>query len=302
MIAEFEGLHQDHQNRKRGLEILHALKRKRVHIQHVTGTMGSLKTNNTFPFIVNEVNTAPSKSIRVRDILSNLEEPSKKKQFLTALRTFHANPAHDPHDPHNRPYCVWDLPLTIDGKLASLISIPEEYRDGYVYGKYEDGNLAITATITPPATISEPHIDQPGSASLLIQLLGKKLFVVWPPTPKNLSWLSNKYGIYSGNIFEAALEALETPHCLFLEQGDYHILPPGYIHGVLTATTSAIGGVPVVHHDLRSIAEKVMEWESILLDKRRSGLPQERKTVKNMENGLSEDRKLWAHLDSIKNE
>jgi hypothetical protein len=64
----------------------------------------------------------------------------------------------------------------IDGKF---VWIPEVYHDGYVYGKYEDGNLAITATITPPVMISEPHIDQPGSMSLLIQLLGKKLFVVW---------------------------------------------------------------------------------------------------------------------------
>jgi len=215
------------------------------------------------------------------------------------LNTFHTNPAHDPHDPENRPYCVWDLPLTVDGDLAKLISIPEPYQAGYVYQRYIDGNLAITLTATPPGTISEPHIDQTGSGSHLIELLDRKLFIIWPPTPKNLSWLSNKYGLYSGNIFEAALEALERPHCIYLEQGASYILRPGHIHGVLTATTAAIGGVAVVHRDLRSDADTGIEWETKLIERRRAGLAEERKTVKGLERGLEEDRMLWAQLDEI---
>lgn len=299
MIAGFEALHEDHQNRKRGLDILCELKRKRVHIQHVPGTMDSLKNRNTFPLIVEEVESAPLKSTRCKDILSNLEETSKKKQFLKALNTFHTNPAHDPHDPENRPYCVWDLPVTVDGDLVKLISIPEQYQNGHVYQTYKDGNLEITSTITPPGTISEPHIDQSGSGSLLTELLEGKLFVIWPPTPKNLSWFSNKYGLYSGTIFEAALEALERPHCIYLEQGASYILRPGHIHGVLTATTAAIAGVPVVHRDLRSDADTGIEWETKLIEQRSIGLPDERKTVKGMESGLRGDRKLWARHDEI---
>jgi hypothetical protein len=38
------------------------------------------------------------------------------------------------------------------------------------------------------------------------------------------------------------------------------------------------------------------------MDQRRFGLSEERKTVENMENGLLEDRELWARLDSIMDE
>jgi hypothetical protein len=231
--------------------------------------------------------------------MTNLEESSKKTQFLNAFQVFHTDPAHDPYDPHNIPYLVWDLPLTPNGNLTSLISIPGQYRHGYVFSRNEDGEPAITVTITPPATISEPHIDQTGCGTLLIEVLGRKLFIVWPPTPKNLGWFSNKYGLHSGTIFEAALEALEMPYCLLLEQGDYYLLRPGHIHGVLSTMPSAVAGITVVHRDLRSEGEKVMEWESKLMDQRKNGSPDERKTVKALKNGLLEDEELWARLSEI---
>ena len=299
MIAEFSGLHPHHQNRKRGLEILHVLKRKRVSIQHATGSMHNIKTNDTFPSVMEEVRRANPKSIRFRDILSNLEERSKKKQFLTAFETLRTDPAHDPYDPVTKPYCIWDLSLKPGGTLASSISIPQQYQHGYVFRESKDGAPDISATITPPGTISEPHMDQTGSGTLLIQVLGRKLFIVWPPTQKNLSWFSNKYGLHSGTIFEAALEALEMPYCLLLEQGDYSLLRPGHIHGVLSATPSAIAGVPVVHHDLRLEGELLMEWESKLRDHRKTGSPDEHWTVDRLGDGLLEDRALWARLDNI---
>jgi len=116
---------------------------------------------------------------------------------------------------------------------TEIISIPDEYEGGHFFRSFADGTPAISATITPPGTISEPHIDQAGSGTLLIQLLGRKVFVVWPPMEKNLEWFSDMYGIHYGAIFEAALEHLEQPECLIFEQGQYHILPPGYIHDVL---------------------------------------------------------------------
>jgi len=296
MIAEFRRLHPDHPNRKRALDILDALKRKRVVIRHATGTMDNVKISDTYPFVEEEVRHAPSRSIRFRDIMSNLEERSKKPQFLAAFQALRTNPAHDPFDPHAIPYLVWDLPLKPDGNLASLISIPQQYQQGYVFRQSKDGAPAISVTITPPLTISEPHVDQTGSGTLLIEVLGRKLFIVWPPTPKNLSWFSNKHGLHSGTIFEAALEALEMPYCLLLEQGDYSLLPPGHIHGVISATHSAVAGVAVVHLDLQLEADKVMEWESKLRVHRKTGTQDERLTVKNLENGLHVDRALWARL------
>jgi len=157
----------------------------------------------------------------------------------------------------------------------------------------------MDATITPAGTISEPHIDQAGSGSFLIQLLGRKIFVIWPPTPKNLEWFSEMYGLHHGPIFELALEHLEQPQCVIFEQGQFDILPPGYIHGVLSAENSAIAGLPVVHSSLKSDAIIAMEWESKVLEKRKMGVPLEKSTVEDIENGLKEDRHLWNELDRM---
>lgn len=102
-------------------------------------------------------------------------------------------------------------------------------------------------------------------------------------------------------IFEAALQALEMSYCLLLEQGDYNLVPPGHIHGFLSAATpSAIcGPVLIAHSDQRSAAEKVMEWESKLLDHRKTGTSAECGTVKNTDNGLQEDKELWDRLDKV---
>ena len=72
---------------------------------------------------------------------------------------------------------------------------------------------------------------------------------------------------------------LEQPECLIFEQGQYHILPPGYIHGVLSAMNSAVAEVPVIRNSLRSTALIVMEWESTVLEKRKTGTRLEKATV-----------------------
>jgi hypothetical protein len=66
----------------------------------------------------------------------------------------------------------------------------------------------MSATITLPGTISEPRLDQAGSGTLLIQVLGRKLFIIWPPQ-KNFDWFSDKNGLHYNTIFEAALKHLK---------------------------------------------------------------------------------------------
>ena len=252
-----------------------------------------------FPLIEQEVKQAPSNSIRFRDIMSHQELRSKKLQFLAAFSAFQSNVSHDPHDSSVRAYCIWDLPLATNSALRSLMLIPDEYQQGYIFKTIDDQTRAITITITPPGTIADCHLDQTGSGTLLTQLLGSKLFIIWPPTAKNLAWFSNKFGLNYGTMLDAALEELESPFCLFLEQGQYYLLGPGYIHAVLSPMNSAIAGVPVVHSNLRSEAEMAMAWESELLERRKDGTPLERATVENIERGLQEDRLLWNQLDML---
>ena len=228
--------------------------------------------------------------------MSTEEVSSKKTEFLRSFRIFETNVGHNPYDLNAKPYCIWDLMLNLDGELEQLISIPNRHRQGYVW-RVMDESPAFSATITPLGTISEPHMDQTGSGTLLIELLGKKLFIVWPPTPRNLSWFSDKYGLFSGTIFEAALQRLESPYCLVLEQGEYHLLLPGHIHGVLSATNSAIAGVPIVHSNFKDEAMKVMKWESDLENQRRQGSLTEKRLADEIKRGLENDSELWQVLE-----
>jgi hypothetical protein len=47
---------------------------------------------------------------------------------------------------------------------------------------------------------------------------------------------TDKYGLYSGTIFEQALEALEMVYCVVLEQGEHYCLPSGHINRVISRT------------------------------------------------------------------
>ena len=263
------------------------------------GRLDTIARANTFPLIQDEVRQASSSTIRFRDVISTDEVRHKKTDFLKWFEKYESDVGCSPHDPSTKPYCIWDLTLNPDGELRKLISIPDQYQQGYVW-KVRGDSAAFSATITQPGSIAEPHMDQSGSASLLNELLGRKLFVVWPPTPKNLEWFSDKYGSFSGSIFDIALEQLEEPYCLVLEQGECDLVPPGHIHGVLSPTNSAIAGVPIVHFNLREEAERVMQWESDLMEQRRQGSPAEKKLADNIERGVTEDKALWRRLDMAK--
>ena len=179
--------------------------------------------------------------------------------------------------------------LMLYGILTSLITeicgrkyIFQSHTDMDTFSDHEDGDPAISATITLAGTISEPHIDQTGSVTLLIQLLGMKVFVVWPPTANNFEWFSNKYGIRYGTIFEAALQRLEFSECIIFKQGQYEHLGPCYIHGVLSPLNSAVAGVPVVHSNLRSQADMTMLWERGIVTRKKGRTIVEKATVKDI--------------------
>jgi len=116
--------------------------------------------------------------MQFRNVMTGQQETSKKTQFLQAFRAFQADVGHSPHDPHVRPFVLWALNLAVDGELSRRIRIPDQYNIGYVFRSRNEGGRTMDATITPAGTISEPHIDQAGSGSFLIQLLGKKIFVI----------------------------------------------------------------------------------------------------------------------------
>ena len=187
-IENLETLHRDHKNRQRGLGIVEWLRRHQVRVESPHGSISTLAENDRIStYIISEIKRAPSNKLRIRYIMSHIEEGTKT-QFLASFPAFESSPGLDPYSPQTRPCCVWDFPLQRDGDLASLISIPKEFQNCYIFKTLDDTNYDCTITVTPIGTISEPHMDQTGSGTLLFEPLGTKLFIIWPPTENNLAW------------------------------------------------------------------------------------------------------------------
>ena len=283
-IKNLETLHKDHKNRWLGLRIMSWLRKHRVRIESPHGSIPSLAENEHIStYIITEIQRAPPSQLHIRDIMSNIEEGTKT-QFLASFAAFESNPGLDPYSPRTGPCCVWDFCLQSESELASFITIPEEFQDGYVFKRLDDTNYKCTITVTVIGTITEPHMDQTGSETLLFELLGTKLFIIWPPTKNNLAWFRNKYGIASETILEAALDALEDPYCVLLQPGDFYLLPPGHIDCILSFTNSAIGGILVVHDKFLETAKKVMDWKNDILREQilRGATQAEKQSVKGI--------------------
>ena len=297
-------LHEDHQNKERCLDAINWLIENDVPRRDALGSLSSLSENlKTEELLLSEVVKSNPKTLRLRDSFSELENGGwGKEDFLKAYNLFKANPGTDPNLSFAKPVTLWDYSLNVGGRLRRLLKLPNHFKDGYTFqqsGKGKRKQPTCTLTATPAGTISDPHIDQTGSGTLLFEVFGIKLFIAWPSTPHNLRWMTNKYGTSRGTILNVALKSLENPFYFILQRGQYQILGPGYIHAVFSPINSAVAGMKVVHSDFREEAEKAMEWEKALIDYRRSSAadPLEQQSAESVEKGLNSDRRLWAQHD-----
>jgi len=295
-------LSEAHPNRARAIGVLETLRKKEVPIRFGTAKLNTIHSLDTFPLILKEVIDHEASNIRFRDVVTFKEEentkPVQQTLFLTSFKEFQSDVGYA-FSRDKSLYAVWDLQLNPNGDLAHKISIPDEYKRGSIFKLLENGKPDIRATITPAGTISEPHIDQSGSGTLLIELQGIKMFVIWPPSKKNLANFEPFDGSQKTGDLEALLEVLEKAECLILEQGECHLLGPGYIHGVLSPMNSAVAGVRVVRESLRTGAREVMEWESAFIRKLKYGTTEEQQIAKGIEDQQQEDRALWLQLHEI---
>src|SRR5271154_5626246 len=205
LIQQFSSLHVDHKNRNRALSTLRWIKNNNIPNVDPAGQIESITQNDSIcSHLINEVQNSPRNSfLRFREVMTGIKEGTKE-QFIRVFQTFESNPQSDPYVPQNRPISLLDFPLSSNGNLRSLISIPSQFRNEYVFKTSYDNSPLCSITATPAGNISEPHMDRTGAGSILIEIIGTKLFLIWPPTTHNLEWFKNKYGIVSSTFLEAS--------------------------------------------------------------------------------------------------
>ena len=99
-----------------------------------------------------------------------------------------------------------------------------------------------STTVSPAGMFSTWHLDQTRGGTLAIALDHPKLFVMCPPTQRNLEVYDkiDEFGHINQSI--EALSKFEQLSYIVLTKGDVYIIPAGYIHMVLSMRNSAVGG------------------------------------------------------------
>lgn len=125
------------------------------------------------------------------------------------------------------------------------------------------------ATYTQPGSITSAHKDGFGYGIRIYQVLGSKLWLVWPPTEQNISWICrNLYELnYSPeHSLDMYLRSMEGLQVYLVEEGDCFDVPPLTIHCCLSLTTSIHIGVSTWSLDglnaAKMINKKMIGWWS----------------------------------------
>jgi len=173
------------------------------------------------------------------DITSGAKSEQPLERAIAALFALERDPSTDTTATPAHATSIWSIPPTADGlqQWTSMI------RGQMIRANRGLGiDTVYSTTVSPAGMFSTWHIDQTWGGTLLIGLDHPKLFVTCPPTEKNLE-VYDKIDEF-GHIDESikALSKFEQLSYIVLIKGDVYILPPGYIHMVLSMRNSAVGG------------------------------------------------------------
>ena len=118
------------------------------------------------------------------------------------------------------------------------------------------------STWTPPAAISHTHMDYYGSLQYIIHFYGKKLWILWPPTPHNLRWFSLLHKKRAdANLTLDCIRNLEGLQLNFLDSTETRfVVQPNTLHACLSFSSSAHTAVQVWSYSHFDESYAIMEW------------------------------------------
>ena len=118
------------------------------------------------------------------------------------------------------------------------------------------------STWTPPAAISHTHMDYYGSMQYTIHFYGKKLWILWPPTPPNLRWFSLRHKKRAdADLTLDCIRNLEGLQLNFLDNTEARfVIKPNTLHACLSFSSSAHTAVQVWSYSHFDESYSIMEW------------------------------------------
>jgi hypothetical protein len=165
-----------------------------------------------------------------------------------------------PEWPEDRPvYNALNIYFSTLGLKLCKVKTPDELKP---FAQYDDWTTALC----PSGSITRPHFDYNGASQLMHHFAGDKFWIIWPPTKKNRDWWDlnlEKFYTDKNNATIEAIDQLEKMELLYFKDTEpkTFILPPSYFHCVLTLTSSAHFGRPMMLLDDLKITKELISWE-----------------------------------------
>lgn len=173
-------------------------------------------------------------------LTSNLDLPPK--DFIAQLLKFAYRET--PLRPGEVMYSVLECPVSKDGLGKMSLQFPLDSKTciAWKFNKRSEFSTAITV----PGNLTGPHMDNICVRQFDVHLFGRKLWMVWPPTPHNLKWMRDNNAIPGAITPEITRLAVQELEGLSLEyfNGDIQsfILPPATIHACISLSLSSHTG------------------------------------------------------------
>jgi hypothetical protein len=161
-----------------------------------------------------------------------------------------------------RLYSVLDLHFQKGGSHKCGLVIPPEVRNGGLEDRDEDG-LCWGTSVCPGGNLTDIHYDYHGSAQLIVGISTQKLWLIWPPTPRNLDWWSGfRSRTPTGTETLEAVKNLDGLNVLYQTGSNAFVLPSYHLHAVITFEISAHSGVTFWDMDTwNDFSRGGLEWE-----------------------------------------
>lgn len=144
---------------------------------------------------------------------------------------------------HAQFFNIVDLPTTADGLGNARFTIPPYLRGALPFTgeRPPRHEFQVGTTLSPPGSLSHPHLDYYGAWVIIAHHVGTKLWITWPWTVRNS--IRHYYATReaTGGILEC-MSTMEGMEVFVVNEPRAFVLPPFTYHAVLSLETAIHSG------------------------------------------------------------
>jgi hypothetical protein len=156
-----------------------------------------------------------------------------------------------------RLYGALDIPMTETGMKVCRYVVErfEDGKDNYIPKK------VWTTTFTPPGAITQTHMDFYGRHQYMVHLFGHKLWLLWPPTPKNLAIIwSNHTQFAEPDLTERCIDEMEGLQVFYTTEEQIFVIKPNVLHACVSVSISGHSATWFWRLEMYRESLRMIEW------------------------------------------